>query len=198
MTGFEVYKMYLALKLHFTTDRYNYFEFNGKTKASEKSFEKRKDAYFFKKFATKYSDETALEYLVANFIKEHAFYIKDLLSSNAEKNFSNWKRYNQNLIYNFSNELDNLLDEYNFDSLFECERGKHPIIIRKYFSQEISIETLIIINACVGYVSTFDKILSDPIWNELKNKIVKYSPFLKIDKTKYKKIILEKIDARFF
>ena len=28
MTGFEVYKMYLALKLHFTTDRYDYFEFN--------------------------------------------------------------------------------------------------------------------------------------------------------------------------
>ena len=30
MTGFEVYKMYLALKNHFTKDKYDYQKYNGK------------------------------------------------------------------------------------------------------------------------------------------------------------------------
>jgi hypothetical protein len=197
MTGFEVYKMYLALKLHFTTDRYDYFEFNGKVKASEKAFDKRKDAYFFKKFATKYDYDTALSYLVSNFVKEQCFYIKDLLSTNAEKNYLNWKKYNQSLVYNFTNEIDILLnEEATFEQLFECEKGKHPHIFKKYFANQISIETLVILNSCVRYLPTFDKVLSDPVWKELKNKILKYSPFLKLDIKKYKKIVLEKVNER--
>ena len=43
MDGFEVYKTYLALKLHFSKDNYNFFTFNGKSRASLQSFEKRKD-----------------------------------------------------------------------------------------------------------------------------------------------------------
>ena len=35
MTAFESYKMYVAVKLHFTTDSYDYFKFNGKTRVSE-------------------------------------------------------------------------------------------------------------------------------------------------------------------
>jgi len=53
VTGFEVYKMYLALKQHFTKDNYDYVKYRGKVTASEKSFEERRDRYFFKKLATK-------------------------------------------------------------------------------------------------------------------------------------------------
>ena len=35
MTGFEVYKMYLALKQHFTKEKYNYHKYHGKVRASE-------------------------------------------------------------------------------------------------------------------------------------------------------------------
>ena len=41
MTAFESYKMYVALKLHFTTDSYDYFKFNGKTRVSETNFEEK-------------------------------------------------------------------------------------------------------------------------------------------------------------
>ena len=33
MTGFEVYKLYLALKLHFTSETYDYFQYGGSAKA---------------------------------------------------------------------------------------------------------------------------------------------------------------------
>ena len=39
MTGFEVYKMYLSLKQHFTKPDYDYYKYNGKVRANEKSFE---------------------------------------------------------------------------------------------------------------------------------------------------------------
>ena len=60
MTGFEVYKMYLALKQHFTKDNYDYQKYNGKVSASEKSFEERRDRFFFKKLATKHLRERYL------------------------------------------------------------------------------------------------------------------------------------------
>ena len=42
MTGFEVYKMYLALKNHFTTDTYDYGSIRGKVNANEKHLKKDK------------------------------------------------------------------------------------------------------------------------------------------------------------
>ena len=70
MTGFEVYKMYLALKNHFTTDTYDYVKYRGKVNASEKAFEERRDRYFFKKLATKYDGSEVLNYFVANFMHD--------------------------------------------------------------------------------------------------------------------------------
>ena len=50
MNEFEAYKHYLALKLHFSSD-YDYFKYNGKTNATQQSFEKRKDRFRFSKLA---------------------------------------------------------------------------------------------------------------------------------------------------
>ena len=76
MTGFEVYKMYLALKQHFTKEKYDYHKYRGKVRASEDAFEQRHDRYFFKKLATKYSDPEILDYFVANFVSDPKGYIK--------------------------------------------------------------------------------------------------------------------------
>lgn len=40
MTTFEAYKIYLALRLHFTTDSYDITKTKGRIKASEKSLQK--------------------------------------------------------------------------------------------------------------------------------------------------------------
>ena len=42
MTAFESYKMYVAVKLHFTTDSYDYFKFNGKTRYRKQTLRKEK------------------------------------------------------------------------------------------------------------------------------------------------------------
>ena len=40
--GFDVYKVYLGVKLHFTTDSYDYIKYGGKTNAKLDTFKKKK------------------------------------------------------------------------------------------------------------------------------------------------------------
>ena len=43
--GFDVYKVYLGVKLHFTSKTYDYIKYGGKVNASLDSFTKRKEAF---------------------------------------------------------------------------------------------------------------------------------------------------------
>ena len=58
----------MAIKLHFTTDRYDVFEANGKVSGSKETFEKRNDRFLFEKIGRKFNEPRQLiEYFVANF-----------------------------------------------------------------------------------------------------------------------------------
>ena len=53
VTPFECYKTYVAMKQHFTKDKYDYFKYGGKSRASATSFKSRKDRLFFRKNESK-------------------------------------------------------------------------------------------------------------------------------------------------
>ena len=69
MDPFETYTNYLALKLHFEQDRYDYFRYNGKTNASIEAFHRRKDRFKFSRLSDKLTDPEITEYFVANMIR---------------------------------------------------------------------------------------------------------------------------------
>ena len=87
MTGFEVYKMYLALKLHFTSDTYDYFQYGGTAKASQRSFDNRKDKFFFVKLSRKFKDYELRDFFVANMVAEDKVYPATLVREGA-KNYA--------------------------------------------------------------------------------------------------------------
>lgn len=198
MTGFEVYKMYLALRMHFTKEHYDYQKYRGKVNASEKSFEQRLDRYFFKKLATKYDGSQILDYFVANFMQDPKGYIKSF----SDGNYTKWKVSQESFCYKFRQDVDLLLTYFQspyqdkFDKIFEVKEGRHPPLIKHYLSSEISLETLVVFESCLGYTEQFDKKLSDPIWKEVKNRVLKYKPFLYIDCQKYKEVILTVIRTK--
>ena len=195
MTGFEVYKTYLAIKLHFTKDDYNYFTFNGKSRASESSFEKRKDRYFFKKLATKFDKDTILQFLVSHFVENSSTWIGDLSVYNSST-YNAWKKKIQSMTFMFENDIDYLIDICNFEDLFDCKSGNHPILLQAYLGDRVTLESMVILNALVKYIPDFDNNIKEPIvWAEVRKKVVKYEPFLSIDKTKYKRILLQKLDG---
>ena len=193
MTGFEVYKMYLALKNHFTRDNYDYQKYNGKVSASEKAFEQRRDRFFFKKLATKYSQKDVLGYFVANFIKDPKGYI----GSFSREVYTQWKIHQESFTYKFKQDVNLFLEETdnNFDHIF-LSKGQHPPLLKRYYAGEVDLETLVVFEHCLGYSDNLDKVIKDPIWNDTKKRIKKYQPFLDIDCQKYKTVILETIKVK--
>ena len=76
-----------------------------------------------------------------------------------------------------------------FDDLFKVE-GVHPPLLKSFLGGRICLETLTIFNKIFQYVPQFDKQIKEEIvWKPLRNKVVKYDPFLHIDMGKYKKIV---------
>ena len=189
MTGFEVYKMYLALKLHFTSDTYDYFQYGGNAKASQTSFDQRKDKFFFVKLSRKFKDFELREFFVANFISEDKVYPATLVREGA-KNYSDYIKRKESLSYRFKEDCEVLYDMCdNFDDLFNVP-SVHPPLIKAQLGGRISIETLTIFNKIFQYVPQFDKQIKEEIvWKPLRNKVVKYDPFLTVDLGKYKQIV---------
>ena len=95
--------------------------------------------------------------------------------------------------FNFKQEIESLIDDNeSFESLFKIHDGQHPIILKEHLSGNVCIETMVILNSLVNYIPYFTPNISDPIvWPEIKKKVVKYEPFLSVDKSKYKSILLK-------
>jgi len=197
MDDFSVYRMYLALKLHFTTDNYDVIQQKGKVRASKAAFNKRKDLFSIKKIAKTYSDEDVANFLVANFVSGDRW--GGMFDSEAGKRFIDWKKRTESLTYLFSTDIDKILleiEENNvkFEDIFTISKGQHPYIIKAYLRNTITIETLVILDRIIGFVDKFDKnILDEVIWPDISRLIKKYKPFLKIDVEKYDRTLRNKI-----
>lgn len=185
---FEAYQTYLALKQHFTRDGYDYFRYSGKVNARLSSFESRKDKYFFYKLA-KHKD---LEhFLLANFIDKDVSWVRDLLGTEAEQIYNEWLRRQQSLSYIFKNDLDKMSDDLNEN--LKVYDGQHPPLLNLYMTQDICLESLIIMNDILHFFKLWNaKIEEDIIWPDIYRKCTKYKPFLRYDHTQFKKMLRER------
>ncbi len=190
----DAYRCYLALKNHFTKDHYDYIKYRGKTRASNEAFYKRKDRFWFEKFARQKNDKEVEEFFVSNFIYSTdpaTMWIGEMIKE-GEGRYSEWKRKVQSLTYIFKQETENVFDNKRVDDMFDCSKG-HPPILKIYLKGDISLESMVIYDRILGYGKDFDKRLKDPVWETVSRKIKKYSPFLNIDVSHYKKILKEVI-----
>jgi hypothetical protein len=189
MSAFEVYKEYLALKNHFTKPEYDYFKYCGKLRVNVESFNARKDKLWFQKLA-KHPD--VHNFLVANLSKNEKAWIKDLAYSEvAEQTYTDWLKRNQSLSYSFKGELAKLHSSFNENFIVE-KNHSHPYLLQMYLGGHVSLETMCILLALTGAKKHWDsKMEYDPIYEEVKKKIEKYTPFIKYDKDKLKKIVID-------
>ena len=189
MTQFEVYKYYIALKLHFTTDNYDVIKHKGRIKASRTAFAKRKDLFSIRKIADNYTNEEVVNFLVANFVSGDRW--GGMFDSEAKVRYDDWRKRTESLQYNFEKELDNIvhdleLSNLNNEELFKISKNEHPYIIKAYLRKDISIETLVILEKILGFTDKFDNEINDTIfWPDMSRLIKKYKPFVKIEKEKY-------------
>ncbi len=190
----DAYRCYLALKNHFTKDKYDYHKYHGKVRATNEAFYKRKDRFWFEKFARQKNDKEVEEFFVSNFIHSTdpgTMWIGEMIKE-GEGRYVEWKKKVQSLTYIFKEEAETIFENKKVDDMFDCSKG-HPPILKSYLGGDISLESMVIYDRILGYGKDFDKRLKDPVWETVSRKIKKYSPFLNIEVSRYKKILKEVI-----
>jgi len=183
MTGFDVYKEYIALKNHFAGN-YDYHKYGGKIKANYNSYEKRPDKYIFEKLS---KSKVVKDILLANFLYEDKFWIG---SKEKDEVYTQWKKRQQSLTYIFKGDIIHLLPD--FDANFAIPPNTHPHLFRLFLGNKICIETISILLDMTGGLKRWNTKMDDPLWKASELKIRCYLPFLIYEKKTFKKIILEK------
>jgi len=198
MKPLEVYQSYLAFKNHFTKEKYDYFKYGGRSRASEGAFNKRKDRYFFERMSRKKSDDEIKKFFLANFSQasdSNQVWIGPIIDG-GEKVYKEWIEQKENLFETFKSNSEDMMDSYDYDEFFDCKKG-HPPILKEYLGGKLSIEELVIYDKIFSYVKDYDKKLLDPVWETVSLKVKKYNPFLNIDVSEYKNYLVQRVKERY-
>jgi len=196
--GFDVYKMYLAMKQHFSNPRFDFFQYNGQINAKEETYQQRNDFWFFETIARKYKKTEIQDLLLASFIlakDSQKVWIGDVRSAGKDRWLA-FQKLQQSLYYTVEQDTDTVVEcmesqGLTFNDLFENVGGSPPIL-RLYIKRQINLETLIIYDMILGFMKKWDNQLIDPLWENISFKIKKYKPFLSINTTKYKELMKQR------
>ena len=200
MDGFEVYKKYLAIKLHFTSKNqsYDFHKHLGRTTARLDSFTKRRDRYFFHKLSRTYSDTDIIDYFVSNFVSNTNLWIGDIIGRSGDDNYKTWSKKIEALHYYYEQDIDYILGKItkkiSFDDLFTSKNGQHPPILKFVLSKKINFETFLILDDILRFSKRLNKNISEKVlWPKLYDRMIRYKPFLSYNITKYKMTLKKKI-----
>jgi hypothetical protein len=191
--GFKAYRYYLALKLHFTTDKFDVFKNRGNVRGTREAFNARNDRYIFEKLAQKHSDDKdIIQFFVANFAygKDQAIYA----GQEAEDNYLEWQKRKQSVTKIFVDDLATILthievNKLNYSAIFEFTNNEYPVALKLFIGGKIAIESLRILDDFTGIL---DQWKSEPtiryIWDDELRRIIKLTGFVKYDKIKLSQI----------
>jgi hypothetical protein len=190
VNGYDLYGLYQAIKLHFTSEQYNFFQYDGKTRISIDAFQKRRDKFLFHRLARKYRDDEMVPFLVANFVSSDNNWTKSLLEEEAEQTYRDWKRRTDSMSKIYEEDLRKICPEpKEFNKLFEVKAGQFPPLLNLFMQKEVTIEMMVILNNIFNYVQIWDKkITDDIIYPKVSRKLRKYGAFLSVDTKKYKEL----------
>jgi len=194
--GFEVFKTYLAVKNHFTSD-YDYHKYGGRVTAKLESFTKRSDRYFFHKLSKRYDERDILDYFVSNFAVNSSKWIGNVINNEGAENYTKFRKYKESFEYNFRNDcvaIRNDLDNksLSFNAGFLVDSGQHPRVLRLLLRKKIHLQTAIILDSILSFSKVWDKEITEKVvWPKIKHTFKKLQPFLTYNETQVKLIIKE-------
>ena len=201
MNGFEIYKVYLAVKLHFTSKNrsYDFHRHGGRTTAKLETFTKRRDRYFFHKLSRTYNSTTVVDYFVSNFVNNSNLWVGDIIGSTGDESYKEWSKRLESLHYYYEQDIDYILErmtanEIEFDDIFTSHDGQHPPILKMVLSKKICVETFVILEDILSFANRLDKdILETVLWPKMHDRMARYKPFLKYDTPRYKITLRKKV-----
>ena len=194
--GFDVFKTYLAVKNHFTTD-YDYNKYGGRVTAKLESFTKRPDRYFFHKLSKRYNERDILDFFVSNFTTNSSKWVGNLIQNDGREIYLEFKKRKEAFGYHFRNDLVAIANDFSnrglsFDDGFLCPNGQHPRMLRLLIQRKVSYQTAVVLNHFLGFTKNWDKEITEKIvWPEISLKVARVKPFINFNATECKLIMKE-------
>ena len=210
IVALEAYKLFHSIKLHFTRKSFDFFKSGGRVRITEQAFLARRDKFAFYRLAKMYDRDTFIDLSLSNVLYSVSYsknnqlvlrtnsslYSMKLLEPEAEDVLTQYQKRFQALTYNFKQDLNKILD-WAHDNQCTVDRildpgDSYPPLLTMVMQENISLETLVIINGVINFSPMWNRRIQDEIiWPEFAFKCEKYAPFVlqRIDLESMKKII---------
>lgn len=188
--AFKVYRYYLAIKLHFTSDKYDVIESKGVIKCSREAFSRRKDHYLFEKLGRRFDKDLELiQYLISNFAYGNGVVIYN--EDDATENWKTWDKRKQSITNVFKNDLDFIhlqieKHKLNPQQVFNSN-DSNPYLLKWFLSGDVTVETMCLLDDNRSYLNSWKDKLGLLFGKELRI-ISKCKPFVKVDRSKIQSI----------
>ena len=182
MDGYKAYRYYLAIKLHFGSDKFDVFQNHGAVKYSREKFDSRNDKYIFEKLSKKFkADKEYIQFLASNFMYGNPDVV--YTGSDADDNYIEFQRRKQSITKIFSDDCDIILRE---SEKINFTNNQIPFIISLYLSSRITLETLRIFDDSLDTINNLkmeNQTLYD-MFDEPLRVVSKSKGFVKYDSEK--------------
>lgn len=195
LSGWELFRIHQALKLHFTSESYDVVKYSGKTRATFDSFQRRDDRFKYDAVANKlFGKNKAGHFCIANIMYGSQFFIYDQFADSYDV-YLKWKKVRESITREFENDVSYLNQlagsRPNLDLYAKTKSGKMPPLLQVALAGHIHVESLVILNN--EHREFFDKwselCHTDPMLSGTILKWKKYTPFVAYDVDRIKPII---------
>lgn len=179
-TPLQAFKLYIAVKQHFLTKKYNLFKDGVKIRGTQEQLDDRNDKSFFYILSREYLKGDLANYYAANIMagNTHPSEMQDVV-------FKEFRSKLYTIKYQFEQDIKILYDfGYGIKPLFRTKSGALPVALQAMHGGHINIETICIIDKLTNgaLMKTFDAEITDPlIWKDMRLKISKYTDWININ-----------------
>ncbi len=185
MTPFSLYRLYLSIRLHFSSERYDAIESKGRVRCSEESFSSRNNMVTtFKILSNQIKDpQSAVQFFFANELYSTPVFETTVALSS----YKTWLKHKEMLTQLVLDDIDILEQHGELDDAFS---GEVPVAVKLMNRGEIHIESLVAINKIIGFTqwSNWKENLCFP---KLALKLNKAGKFVRFNEERVKRRLYE-------
>ena len=183
MDEYTLFKTYISLKNHFTTESYDFIKYSGKTNVKESSFRKRQDISLFCKLAQWLPESKAVPFLISHFIELSSFTIHYVFENpiKSQKIFDTWKTRTSNILAVYQEDIRTIAKESagSWKNCIQQTDSDYPLLFKLVMANKISPETYSLLDDLFQQTSRSYKGLDmDVLFLSMNLKYRKYRVFL--------------------
>ncbi len=184
MTPFQVYKLYVAVKIHFTSEKYDIFERRGAVKCTEEGFHSVRGRGRFDQLARNVLKEPrdAVQFFVAN----QAYGTNIFEHAESMASWVRWQRNKEMMTQLVLDDIHRLWDLYTPAS--DVFKGDFPDAIKLMNRGELNIESLVILDRFFHF-SDWPNWKNNLIYPKISVKLNKLQKFITVNE----KTIMEEL-----